>query len=362
MRARAIVIASSAALVASFVACVDLFHSTDVQSLCDIDARAPGCDASTTQDGAPPSGLCAGDAGVAQIQAERACAYLAACEHPIGQNLTGACMANAILAYDCEANPNRRPQGASKAFWQCMQNATDCANVAQCVFPDGVPSGCLSAGFLGCSQSSQNVDSRVDCPIKTDAGAPGENCAAVGQTCDSLDPDASNNQALCVGVQRRACTGNGCVNVDGGAYLSLCDDAGIDRGYDCTSVGAQACDLAGPACVPNDATGGAPHTNDVTCSPGNVLAQGSPAAMKETVDCTALSGAGTCVPIEGGAPGTIPADACHASACTTDACNGADLAACVRGRVVTIDCVAMGLQPCSTIQTEEGNIPACTPP
>jgi hypothetical protein len=353
------VLVASVASVASAFACVDLFHSTsDVPSLCDLDAQAPGCVDAEASDSAPPPTLCAADAGVAATEAERACAWLAACEHPIGQNLTGACMANAILAYDCEANPNRKPKGKAETFWSCMQNATNCGSIAKCVFPDGVPAGCLSAGFLGCSQSAQNPASRIDCPITTDAGTPGENCAAVGQTCDSLDPDASNSKALCVGAQRRACTGNGC----DGTFLSLCDDAGIDRGYDCTSVGAAACDLGGTACVPENGTTGVPHSNDVTCSPGNVVATGSPAAIKETVDCTALSGAGSCVPIEGGAPGTIPADACHASACVTDACSGSHLSACVRGRIVDVDCIELGLQACDMIATEEGNVPSCLPP
>ncbi len=354
MRARTLLAASAVALVASVFACVDLFHSTNVETLCDIDAFAPGCDASSD---AAPSTLCAGDAGAAQFEATRACALLAACEHPIGQNLTGACMVNAILAYDCVANPNRKPQGTAKDFWSCMQNATSCAGVSKCVFPSGVPA-CLSAPFDGCSQTAGvNPNTRVDCPVPTDAGA-GENCAAFGQTCDSLAPDASNDKALCVGSQRRACTGTtGCAST----YLILCDDAGVDRGYDCATVGNASCDVSGPACIPNDGTSGAAHTNDVTCSSGNVLAQGSPAAMKESVNCTAISGAGTCVPIEGGAPGTIPVDACHASTCTTDVCNGANLTACVRGRAVDINCSTFGLGPCNTIATVEGALPACTP-
>ncbi len=358
MRAR--YAAACAAIVASAIACVDLFHSTsDVQSLCDIDAFAPGCDSGT--DATPPENLCAGDAGVAQAQAKHACAWLAACEHPIGHNLTGTCMVDAILAYDCAANPNRKPKGAAKTFWECMQNANTCAAVAGCVFPDGVPSGCLAGGFIGCSQSSKNPGSRFDCPIPTSGGTPGENCAAHGQTCDSLDRDASNHDALCVGQgQLRACSGSGCVK---GTFLSLCDDAGIDRGYDCASVGAGSCDLVGLSCVPEDASAGAPHTNDVTCSSGNVLAQGSPAALKESVDCTAISGPGTCVPIEGGAPGTVPSDACHASACATDTCNGPKLTACVHGRAVDVDCAALGLAACNaTVQTEEGNLPACGTP
>ena len=275
-------------------------------------------------------------------------------------------MVGAILAYDCEANPNRKPKGAAKAFWECMQNASTCDAVTKCTFPAGATQ-CTNGGFLGCAVSAGSPDTRVDCPVPTGVGgAAGENCEAYGQTCDALDPDASNRNALCVGAQRRACTGNGCVSVgDAGAtYLSLCDDAGVDHGYDCTSVGGGTCDLAGPACRPEDGGSGAPHTNDVTCSSGNIRAQGSPAAFTESVDCTAISGSGTCVPIEGGAPGTVPSDACHTTGCATDVCSGAKLAACVRGREVDIDCVALGLQSCNAnVQTEEqGPLAACSPP
>jgi len=372
VRARVAFATVLGAALASAVACVDLFHSTsDVHGICETDggdASDPRCGPEAGPVEAGPPDLCAPDAGVAQQRATAACAWLAACDHPIGENKTGACMVNAILAYDCEANPNRQPKGKAAAFWQCLQNATSsaaptCADVGKCVFPDGIPQGCKNGGFIGCSQSQYNLDTRQDCVAPSDAGSEGENCAAYGQTCNSLDVDASNDSALCINPkgQGRACTGAGCSN----GYLSFCNDAGVDIGYDCSAFGAGACTLTGaaPACKP-DGTGACPATNDVTCTSGGVEAQGCMTGIPETVDCTAISGNGTCVPIEAGAPGTIPSDACRVldGGCTDDTCNGALLAACVRGRTVNIDCTQLHLKTCNPITTEEGDVAACNPP
>jgi hypothetical protein len=362
VRARVAAAAALAAGLASAVACVDLFHSTDdAHGICELDASDPRCDAGG--DAAPPD-LCAPEAGVAQQRAVHACAWLAACDHPIGKNKTGQCIVNAVLAYDCDANPSRKPLGTAKAFWQCMQNANSCDDVGKCVFPQGVPNGCKAGGFLGCSQSAYDLDTRIDCVQPTDAGAQGENCAAYGQTCDSLDRDASNHDAICVNSngQGRSCTGSGCVQ---GRWLSFCDDAGVDVGYDCADFGAGACTPSGasPACKPAGTVVCA-ATNDVVCTSGNVRAQGCVTGVQESVDCTPISGPGTCVPIEAGAPGTVPSDACRVAdgGCTDDTCSGAALAACVRGRVVPIDCTSLGLRTCNPVATEEGAIAACTPP
>ncbi|HEY1954742.1 MAG TPA: hypothetical protein VGH28_04005 [Polyangiaceae bacterium] len=362
MRPRAFALAlAGTGMLAAAAACVDLFHSTSgVLGICERDASDPRCSPDASEAGPPE--LCAGDAAAAQSTAMQACALLAACDHPIGQNKTGACMVDAILAYDCEANPNRKVKGAAAQFWECMQTAKTCGDVGKCVFPDGVP-GCTAGGFLGCSQSTDNVDSRIDC-VQATPGGQGENCAAYGQTCNSLDPDAANLKAVCInpGGQGRACVSATCSQ---GHYVSLCDDGGVDRGYDCADFGAGTCSFTGasPACKP-ESTGTCAATNDVTCSPTNVIAQGCVTGAPETIDCTAISGPGTCVPIEAGAPGVVPADACQVAdgGCTDDTCSGAALIACVRGRSVPIDCSKYGLKPCNTITTNEGSIVACSPP
>jgi hypothetical protein len=239
METRAWLIASFGLVIVSAIACVDLFHSTDAPTLCDLDASAPGCG-----DAAAPT-LCAPDAGVAQSMALRACAWLSACEHPVGQNATGACMVDAILAFDCVANPNRQPKAKALAFWRCMQAVTTCRDVAACVMPDGI-AGCTSGGYIGCTQGPQNPDTRFDCvaPTVTDAGtepAPGEDCAMHGQTCDSIDRDASNHGALCVGPYGHTCTTSAGCDMNS---LSVCDDAGIDHGVDCTQFGGAMCTFA----------------------------------------------------------------------------------------------------------------------
>jgi hypothetical protein len=359
MRARVFIAGAFVSLSAGvIVACVDLFHSTsDVQSICEADAMDPRC-----TDAAPPVEICAPDAGVAQQRAIHACSWLAACGHPLGRNKTGACMVDAILAYDCAANPNRKAKGAAKDFWTCMQNAKSCGDVGYCIFPDAGAVKCTNGGFLGCSQSSVDPDTRFDCVSAGPGG--GENCAPHGQTCNSLDPDASNRNALCVGPQGRTCAGTGCV--DGG--LSICDDAGVDIGYSCTNVGAGTCNPSGAsaACQP-ESTGTCSPTNDVTCTSGNIQAKGCVTLTPEAVDCTAISGAGTCNPIEAGAPGTVPSDACFVSdggGCTDDTCDGGTLVACVRGRSVPIDCVGQGLKGCNpipTIESDAAGVPACNP-
>jgi hypothetical protein len=349
--------AFAASLACAVLACVDLFHSTsDVQSICEVDAADPRC-----TDAAPPVDICAPDGGVAQQRAVHACAWLAACGHPIGRNKTGACMVDAILAYDCAANPNRKAKGAAKDFWNCMQNAKTCADVGFCIFPTAGGVNCSNGGFLGCSQNGIDVPTRIDCVQAASPGG-GENCAPFGQTCSSLDPDASNRNALCVGPQQRACAGtSGCI--DGG--LSLCDDAGVDIGYACANVGAGKCNPTGasPACAP-ETTGTCSATNDVTCTPGNIQAKGCVTLSPESVDCTSISGPGTCVAIEAGTPGTLPSDACYVDGgCIDDSCDGGTLIACVRGRSVGINCAAQGLKSCAPILTTESQtaIPACNP-
>ena len=213
---------------------------------------------------------------------------------------------------------------------------------------------------MGCTQTAAvDIHTRSECAAV--GPARGENCIAYGQTCDSLDPDASNHDALCVGGSRRACTQTKCT----GTQLALCDDAGVDRGYDCAALGGAACVSTGvvPACAPGADAGLCPSSDAISCTSGGV-AQGCASGMKETVDCNAISGPSSCSPIVDGGAGIAPLAACQATGgCTGDTCSSSKLVACVRGRVVTIDCAAVGLNPCSnTIATLEGNGTACTPP
>jgi len=348
------------ALLLSAVACVDLFHGTDVPTVCDVDAGAPGCgDSGSTEGGT--TDLCSSDAGIAQERAVHACSWLAACESPIGHNATGACMVDAILAFDCAANANRKPKLGAKAYWSCVDKATTCEAVHACSLPSG-RKNCNGAGFIGCQNFALNTDSRVQCLVSGSAPA-GENCVVRGQTCDSVDPDASNNNALCLGSKRRSCAVSAC----NGSNLAACDDGGLDHGTNCSLFGEGSCITTGaqPACKP-EGSSACPATADIKCINGGTSAFGCASGFGETVDCTAISGSppGNCSEILNAAPGTPVAAACaRASGCSTDTCAAGKLVACVAGRSVQVDCAAQGLKPCNdAIQTLEGTRAACTAP
>lgn len=345
-------------LAAAIVACADLFHDTDSPNLCDVDAAAPGC-AATSDAGIE---ICATDHATAEKRALHACAWLAACENPIGKNATGECLVEALQAYDCQANPNRRPKLAAKTFWVDLATVKSCAEVDKAVLPKGVGT-CGGAGYIGCSQGGGNESSRLQCPSSGQRYF-GENCILQGKTCDALPKvgDAGNNSALCLGDKRRACTQSGC----NGAHLAACDDAGLDRGLDCSLFGKGECVPTGaqPACRPDSEIACA-STADIKCTSGGV-AESCVSGFKESVDCTYISGSApdNCIAIPNAPLGTPAAAACRRSAgCSVDTCNAGKLVACVAGRGVTIDCSTDGLKPCNdAVSTLEGTRAACTKP
>jgi hypothetical protein len=142
-------------------ACVDLFHSTDFETRGTVDAG-------------PLPDLCADGGAEALIRAKRACALLGACETPIGQYKAGECLANAILAYDCDANKDRRPINDSEAFWRCMAGARTCSAVDSCAAPGGAQA-CGGASFVGCvhadSVRGDQADLRELCGIRSNVRA-----------------------------------------------------------------------------------------------------------------------------------------------------------------------------------------------
>lgn len=344
------------AVAGAFVACADLFHDTDSPNLCDLDASAPGCGDAGTE-------ICAADHATAEKRALHACAWLAACENPVGKNATGECVAEALQAYDCVANPNRRPKLAAKTFWIALATVKTCTDVDMAVLPKGV-GNCGGAGYIGCSLAGGNETSRLQCAADGQRYF-GENCILQGKTCDSLPKAADgggNNAALCLGDMRRACTLSGC----NGAHLAACDDAGLDRGLDCSQFGVGSCvpNGAQPACKPEGDLACA-ATADIKCTSGGV-AESCASGYKESVDCTYISGPApdNCVPIPNPPLGTPAAAACRRSAgCSVDTCSAGKLVACVAGRGVTIDCSADGLKPCNdALSTLEGTRAACTKP
>jgi hypothetical protein len=358
---RALRVAAGTSLGLAALASCDLFHSTTWPDACDVDATATGCIDAV----APPLDFCAWDHATVQAKATAACAWLAACETPVGANQTGTCLAEAILALDCAANPGRRPQGDAKTFWECLLAAADarsCGAVKQCVFAPtraegGVPQCSADAAppFVACSTVAPAA--RAVCTKAGDFPS-GEPCVAQGRTCATRA--AGSTEGECTGAAKRACTTSGCV----GSSLQLCDDAGVDRGMDCRYVGAGSCvGGATPSCKPLGDAACVP-TADIACSEAGV-ATGCATGIQERVDCTVLTGPGGCTPIVDGGVGLPPSAACTlASGCSEDTCSGATLNACVRGRAVAVSCGSLGLGACVDVPTftPEGTRAACGRP
>jgi hypothetical protein len=362
-----------AALVVGFAACFDLFHSTtDVLSACELDARAAGC---APEAGAPPAmtdagtNFCGWSQADARQHAAYACAWLGACETPAGRNAFGACMFEALLAYDCEANPYHRSRGKGHALWDCLWQVKTCAGVDNCVLPAGPqgcgagapPTACGSTGDAGAS----NADVRLLC---ADAGrAYGENCALWGQTCAESDAGATCAGSADAGSQ---CSFRECA----GASLTeirWCDDGG-DQGIDCASNGAGHCGgfLAGAppwaACLVEGGAGPCEPNPSATCANG--VATSCPTGVLETIDCAALLQA------DAGADA-----ACHTGALSplfdwtspcrltetqcTETCSDAGIDAgvvgCDRGATFSTGCAAQNLGPCREVDTSTGSSPAC---
>ncbi len=335
---------------AAFVAC-DLFHSTEFATLCDVNPDAGAC-----RDGDAGTNFCTWDSGVALEKAQHACAWLSACESPLGNNDFGPCMIQALLAYDCSTNPNRPVLGELHTYWDALSNAQSCKDVDDVVFPGEAPTCANGGGFVGCgvlNGSSDNRTVRVECYV-VDAQASGENCLAQGRTCDA---------GSCVPGPAPSCI-QGCE----GSTLHVCDDAGVDNGTDCKFFGGGRClDDGGVFACSSSGDASCPATQTVACA--GDLAQGCPAGTKEQVDCHALTGTGTC---NAGtvSPAQGVAGACfvhgEAGICPPDSCTdgGASLVSCARGQTFSVSCADVGLGPCHVVPTVDGTGPraACSGP
>ncbi|MGA2451836.1 MAG: hypothetical protein ABTD50_24565 [Polyangiaceae bacterium] len=356
---------------AGAAACIDIFHSTDgLRSACEIDPSTFGCGA----------GLCMPRAE-AQAVATRACAWLGACEGPIGRNAFGDCAVEARLAYDCAANPNHPIKGQAGQLWACLAQAGSCADVDDCILPTGFP-GCaeIGNGCAGAEDGGLPSTVRIECaetPM-SDAGgyeivdgaprrtAYAEDCALFGQICSIV-----GGEAICTGgAGADGCSGvaEGCPE-KGSNALVWCGANGIDLGLDCTSNGAQECNgyptsaqAQWVACVPEGDTSCPSPSLTVQCDGG--VATSCPTGVAETIDCTALLGvAGACVsgaldpPFDWTSPCrvTVPQ-------CSTDGCDDAgNLLGCMRGATITVDCQELGLGPCMPVELDAGvTSAACT--
>lgn len=388
MRRRHVLAVASVAFVGIGIACVDLFHGTEFETLCTHSPNDPRChgDASIPDAVAevavdarrPHPDFCSWSSEMARAQARRACAWLGACEGPLGESAFGPCAVRAQLAYDCKANPSLRPAGDSDAFWACLATVTTCADVDQCAFPSGLQQcGAVEAGSLTrCATVGGNVATRLRCTTSPEAGraAGVEPCAMLGETC-SNEPGSGGSAASCTGTQAFSCSTTVCA----GSSAIDCNPAGagtVDLGLDCANFGGGRClpsDGGGPACVggagaracPTDAlpscvvnvTTGANSGVVSSCVDGHLI----------DVDCTKLG-----LPCDVSPnpplpfPTYDPAAACvrrapAADVCDTgDACLGSTIRSCGRGALQTVDCLSVGLKGCA-INPANGKA-ACTPP
>jgi hypothetical protein len=303
----AAVAAGSAALL---VACFDLFHGTgDVVTACAIDADLPGCAApASPQDadtGSPPSDFCAWSRADALAHAQHACAWLGACEAPIDRGALGPCMLQALLAYDCTANPDHRAKGKAHDLWDCLWRVQSCGDVGAC----------------------------VSAVTAEEAGAP---CT----------------RAECYGAELHWCADGGDIGIDcAGNGAQAC--GGFPSAVHAQWVACLA-EGDGGACAPSD---------DARCAGG--VASSCPSGLHETIDCRALLGAGAASTPNGGcvdgplSPAFDWTSPCIVlpPACSGDACDGGIATGCARGAPFSVDCAAEKLGACRMIATHA----ACTP-
>jgi hypothetical protein len=352
---RRVLAAASVTLVLLGAACVDLFHGTDFETLCarspddpscgNHDAGVPDVAEASTDAARPRPNFCAWSSDEARRQAVRACAWLGACEGPLGESLFGPCVVHAQLAFDCTLNPTLRPRGAVDAFWACLATAKTCGEVDQCVFPGGVENcGAAASGNVTACGTARNAGVRLAC---SDAGARAqrvEPCVLSGQTCT---PENTSN-STCAGALGFACTTNAC----SGSSVVECRSVGarmVDRGHDCGGYGGGECTVfdAGPACAPGKAAKSCSKDTAPTCD-GTYLVRSCLGGSEVTLACDALG---------------LPCDTSEATtadptaACVNrgpSACSGGDvcvtptkLRSCGRGGAFEVECPEVGLGPCA---------------
>jgi hypothetical protein len=376
MRRRNVLVVTGLAFVAFGIACVDLFHDTDFETLCTRTPSDPQCGGDAGRaDVAVETGVdarrphpdfCKWSSAEARVQALRACAWLGACEGPLGEetpgNVLGPCAIRAQLAYDCTANPALRPAGDTDELWSCLATAKTCGDVDQCVFPAGLePCKAVPTGVFFACGALQGAP-RIRCERPVEGRATGvEPCALRGKTCTR----ENESRAECTGSQGYTCTTTGCV---GNAAVD-CEPVGTstrDRGIDCRNVGDGTCvpsdGGAAPACAPSrDAAPCAVDTPPACVADDAGIVASCVAGKEIRVNCSFLG-----LPCDDSKaiPAYDPAAACRipagAGVCTDDSdkCVGTRLQSCGRGAPYEVDCVSVGLAGCKA----EGGRAACAPP
>lgn len=352
------------------MACVDLFHSTDFDTLRDASSGdAPPQEAAAEAGPKPLVDFCKWTPAEAKTNASRACAWLGACTGVLDDTVLGPCMMHALWAYDCALNPGLRPNGSTYSTWSCLSDVKSCGEVEACIRP-GAPDVCpaaASGAFTQCGDAGAS-ELRVECS-KAQGGAPSrvEPCALQGQVCISIEPSTST----CGGSTRkncaigRTCTGTAAVD----CRLAPPTSTLIDFGIDCASFGSGACVAedgpadGGPivACAPLATApacdGGASITCDVD---GSVVAKSCVGGKEVTVDCSKLGvGCDVSKPVEPYRPFEACAEYVDAGRCNgADTCVAGKLRSCAQGIAFEADCAALGLGACEVV----GALGRCTAP
>ncbi len=352
----AVSIASAAALGFALAACTDLFHGTDdLKNICELDADVSGCvDAAPAPDSAPAPDasfdLCLVDSVAAKIRAETACKWLGACETPIGRNRFAECMLGALKTYDCSIAPNRKPKGATAAYWGCLARVNSCGDVDRCIFSKPVNT-CGTVGITGCDSKNEGVR---DYCATTPSNARGEPCFAFGQTCYS-----PGGGGFCGGEREDG----GCTTGCSGSQLHDCDDAGVNVGIDCTTYGAQACvSTSGVLGCKAELGTSCMATTAVTCTNG--IATGCPSGVQEKVACKTLTGMSVCNPVAPGALWDVSRVCLDPAGCSAsaDSCSGTTISSCVGGAIYTTKCEAPFVGCSTTPLATEGAYARCVLP
>ncbi len=363
------------------VGCTDLFHGFDdlenacgQTSACADDgsvsvsvANDAGADAPATRDAAPgETNFCAWTSEEALDHAQHACAWLGACESPMGHNQLGECMVQAVLAFDCAANPTMPVRGALKAYWDALRTATSCNDV-YAVTLTGAP--CPAGEFSACGGGDRVLgagNTRVEC-MNGSSRAAGERCLASGQVC--VARDEATTVGRCTGSDELACKRTRC----DGTSLHVCNDAGADGGNDlgraCEFFGGGDCatTAVGVGCAPTKTTT-CIATANVTCS-DMTTATSCATGLLETLQCNLVLPGSTCVATKLALGESILKACVGGDAGKPDAggesCGGFGGSAATssaRGASFTVACAAQGLGGCTIVQTLEGPRAACTAP
>lgn len=356
VRGTSLVASATAAALFCVAACVDLFHSTEFETLCMVEAGACIDAGGLAADAAaaPPLDFCDWSGAEARAHAERACAWLGACHGALQQSSFGKCMIRALAAYDCALNPSLRPQGQTRALWSCLAHVTSCSEVGACVFGT-VPTCRLESStgtFTTCTADGFTV---VECGPGLRPPVAVEPCLLEGRRCTAVN----ESTALCAGDLRLACSGNARCE---GTHAIECKSTS-DMGIDCAAFGAARCvkDDAGVACAPVEGAPTCAESSTIRCD-GSV-ARRCVGGQEIAIDCARMS-----QPCSASMPNAIdPLSACTNLDAGTrcaggDECSGDVLRSCEQGKMFELSCSKVGLGGCVKSPPGRGAVATCTKP